>query len=74
MLHLSICIFYTGWVSCGWGGLGCDSVESIDLQPGTSMQTVIEDRSAGPFFAEPDRFEWCRCPADGMCNEYSLHR
>lgn len=59
---------------CVGGGLGCHSVESIDLQPGTSMQTVIEDRSAAPFFAEPDRFEWCRCPADGMCNEYSLHR
>lgn len=37
-----------------WGGvgiLGCHSVERIDLQPGTSVQTVIEDQSAGPFLS-----------------------
>lgn len=33
----------------GVGILGCHSVESIDLQPVTSVQTVIEDQSAGPF-------------------------
>lgn len=38
-----------GWLSRGVGVLGCHSVESIDLQPGTSVQTVIEDQSARPF-------------------------
>lgn len=46
----------------------------IDLHPSRSMQTVVESRSAGPFFAEPGRFEWCRSSAAGMCSEYSLHR
>lgn len=36
-------------LSRGVGVLRCHSVESIDLQPATSVQTVIEDQSAGPF-------------------------
>lgn len=46
----------------------------INLHPSSSMQTVVENRSAGPFFAEPGRFEWCRSSAAGMCSEYSPHR
>lgn len=76
---LIFCIIAYAWSTTSrvgkWvGGPGCHSVEGIDLQPGTSEQTVFEDQSASPFFAEPGRFEWCRCPAAGMCNEYSLHR
>lgn len=68
----------------GWGGeVGLSGLQCrtelghcrlLICTPGTSMQTVVESRSAGPFFAEPGRFEWCRSPAAGMCSEYSLHR